>query len=340
MPQLKDTDKLGMISVGEFKREMRAQNAIFSNPGIEQDITTTTQIMGRVLESNYYELNGQKLSDFTPIEAGTGAFQTKLLQAAATAMGTDFKACLINPTAGALKLDGYTDIEVGALEYTNNFFRDTYSITKEGSEMASRARIPFNIVEEKEKARKKKFDLGLQDAWFLGLGDGTSFGLLNAPSAVTDTSTMDGKNLSEMSDAEFSAFVATIRAYYDNVTNSTAMFNRLCIPQQEYFKLDKIYGQFGLSRRGILEDVLKETDGKIVYTRYNTTAGTGGGARYALYKHDPDYIEGFLPLPYTPSPLYPQGAYDMISNAMAQFITPVVKRSNTLVYLDVVPATT
>ena len=333
---LKDTDKLGAISVGEFKQEMRAQNSIFSNPGIEMDITTTTQIMGRVLESNYYELNGQKLSDFTPIEVGTGAFSTKLLQAAATANGTDFKACLINPTAGALKLDGYTDIEVGNLEYPNNFFRDTYSITKEGAEIASRAKIPFNIVEQKEKARKKKFDLGLQEAWFLGLDDGVSYGLLNQPSAVTDTSLMDGKNLSEMSDDAFATFISKIRAYYDNVTNSTAMFNRLAIPQQEYFKLDKVFGQYGLSRRGILEDVLKETGGKIVYTRYNTTAGTNGGARYALYKHDPDYIEGFLPLPYTPSPLYAQGAFDMISNAMAQFVTPKVKRQNTLVYLDVV----
>ena len=333
---LKDTDKLGAISVGEFKQEMRAQNSIFNNPGIEMDITTTTQIMGRVLESNYYELNGQKLSDFTPIEVGTGAFSTKLLQAAATAHGTDFKACLINPTAGALKLDGYTDIEVGNLEYPNNFFRDTYSVTKEGAEIASRAKIPFNIVEQKEKARKKKFDLGLQEAWFLGLGDGVSYGLLNQPAAVTDTSFMGGKNLSEMTDDQFTVFVSKIRAYYDNVTNSTAMFNRLAIPQQEYFKLDKIFGQYGLSRRGILEDVLKETGGKIVYTRYNTTAGTNNGARYALYKHDPDYIEGFLPLPYTPSPLYAQGAFDMISNAMAQFVTPQVKRQNTLIYLDVV----
>lgn len=330
---LKDTDKLGAISVGEFKQEMRAQNSIFNNPGIEMDITTTTQIMGRVLESNYYELNGQKLSDFVPIEVGTGAFSTKLLQAAATAVGTDFKACLINPTAGALKLDGYTDIEVGNMEYPNNFFRDTYSITKEGAEIASRARIPFNVVEQKEKARKKKFDLGLQDAWFLGLDDGVSFGLLNQPAAVTNTSFMT-KDLSAMTDTEFSTFVAGIRALYDNVTNSTAMFNRLLVPQQEYFKLDRIYGEFGLSRRGILDDVLKENGGKVVYARYATGAGTGGVNRYALYKHDPDYIEGFLPLPYTPSPLYAQGAFDMISNAMAQFVTPQVKRSNTLIYLD------
>lgn len=334
---LKDTDKLGAISVGEFKQEMRAQNSIFNNPGIEMDITTTTQIMGRVLETNYYELNGQKLSDFVPIEVGTGAFSTKLLQAAATAVGTDFKACLINPTAGALKLDGYTDIEVGNLEYPNNFFRDTYSITKEGAEIASRARIPFNVVEQKEKARKKKFDLGLQDAWFLGLDDGVSFGLLNQPAAVTNTSFIT-KDLSAMTDVEFSTFVAGIRALYDNVTNSTAMFNRLLVPQQEYFKLDRIYGEFGLSRRGILDDVLKENGGKVVYARYATGAGTGGVNRYALYKHDPDYIEGFLPLPYTPSPLYAQGAFDMISNAMAQFVTPQVKRSNTLIYLDAVTA--
>lgn len=332
---------MGRLSVEDFKNEMRhsltASNSLFSTPGIEQAITTTTAVMGKVLNTQYYELNGQKLSDFTPIEVGFGAFQSKLLQMATTAQGTDFNSCLINPTTGAIKLDGQTDIEVGSLEYVNHFFRDTYTISKEGSEMASRARIPFNLLEEKERARKKKFDLGLQYAWFFGSDSpsGKSYGLLNQPNAVVNTSYLPAK-IKDMTDAQFATFVANLRGLYNDQTNGTANFDRICLAQDDYFALDAVYGSFGMTRRQILEDVVRANNGKIVYTLYNETAGSTGGARYALYKYDADYIQGFLPLEYTPSPLYPQGAFDLISNAMAQFVTPQLKRTNTLVYLDVV----
>lgn len=332
-------EMMGRLTVDEFKNEMRhsltASNSLFANSGIEQAITTTTAVMGKVLRTQYYELNGQKLSDFTPIEVGYGAFSPKILQAATVAQGTDFKACLINPTTGAIKLDGQTDIEVGSIEYPNNFFRDTYTISKEGAEIASRARIPFNLLEEKERARKKKFDLGLQDAWFLGLGDGKSYGLLNQPNAVVNTSFLPDK-IKNMTDEQFATFVSKIRGLYNDQTNGTANFDRICLAQDDYFSLDKVYGSFGMTRRQILEDVVKANNGKIVYTLYNETAGTDGAARYALYKYDADYIQGFLPLEYTPSPLYPQGAFDLISNCMAQFVTPQLKRTNTLVYLDAV----
>lgn len=332
---------IGAYTEEQFKRIMtsnllRVNNALDGAvEGISQTVDFTTQIMTKVLETNFYELNGQKLSDFTPIESGFGAFSTEIMQLATQGHGTDFKACLINPTGGAINQDGYTDIEIGSQKYPNNFFRDTYSITKEGSAIAEKAVVPFNLLEQKEKARKKKFDLGLQDAWFLGLDDGKSYGLLNQPDATVNTSYLPAQ-IKDMTDSQFTSFLSTVRATYDNLTNSTANFNRLVMPQADYFSLDKVFGEFGLTRRQLLEEVLKPNDGKILYTRYNTTAGTGGAPRYALYKYDPDYIEGFLPLPYTPFPLYPTNALDMISNSMAQFVTPKVKRTNTMLYLDVV----
>lgn len=329
-------NKIGAFTREQFKNQMRVYNAAetFVNPGFEQQITTLTQVIDRVLDTVYYELDGQKLSDFVPIEAGFGAFSPEIVQFATKATGTDFKSCLIHPTAGALNQDGYTDIEIGDLKYPNNFFRDVFSVTKEGQEIAARNMIPFDVYEEKERARYKKWQLGLQDAYFLGLDDARSYGLLNQPDAIVDTSFM-AKNLSEMSDDEFSAWVAEIRGRYNNTTNSTANFNRIALPQAEYFSLDRPFGTFGITRRQVLEEVVRANDGKIVYSRYNTTAGTGGKPRYAVYRHDADYIEGFIPLPYTPYPLYPVNALDMISNCMAQFVTPQLKRKNTLIYWDV-----
>lgn len=332
-----ENKKLGAFTVEQFKNRMRVDNAneSLSNPGFEQQITTTTQILAKVLEADYYELDGQKLSDFVPIEEGMGTFSTELMQYGIKQTGTDFKSCLINPTAGALNQDGYTDIEIGEQKYPNNFFRDTFSITREGAEVAKRNMIPFNVYEQKEKARYKKWQLGLQDAYFNGLGDGRSYGLLNQPDAIVDTAFMT-KNLSDMTDDEFAAWVSEIRGRYNNVTNSTANFDRIVLPQSEYFALDRVFGQYGLTRRQILEDVVKANKGKIVYSRYNSTAGTGGAPRYAVYKYDPDYIEGFIPLAYTSYPLYPVNSLDMVSNCMAQFVTPQLKRKNVMLYWDMV----
>lgn len=332
---------LGAFTLDQYKNQMRVNNAneALSNPGFEAQIASTAQVVTKVLETNYYELNGQKLSDFVPIETGMGTFKTELVQYATKAQGTDFKSCLINPTSGALNQDGQTDIEIGEETYPNNFFRDTYTVTKEGAEIAARNVIPLDIVGAKERARKKKFDLGLQDAWFLGLDDGRSYGLLNQPSAVVNTSFMPAQ-IKDMTDNQFTDFLSGIRAAYDNLTNSTANFDRLVIPQADYFALDKVFGQFGLTRRQLLEEVLKANGGELHYTRYNTTAGTGNGARYVLYKYDPDYIEGYIPLEYTPYPLFPVNSLDMISQCMAQFVTPQVKRANTVLYLDVVGSST
>lgn len=330
----------GIFSKEEYKNKMRVYNAasLFANPGFEQVITTTTQILPGVIEPNYYELNGQRLSDFVPIEEGVGAYSTELFQYASAYVGTDFKSCLVAPTTGNINLDGTMDIELSGFKIPNNYYRQKYSISKEGLEIAARQAVTFSIIEEKEKARKKNWDLGLQEATFLGLGDNRSYGLLNQPDAVINTSLIT-KPLSEMTDDEFSTLISSITGTYFNASNGTRMFNRMLIPQSDYFALTKPYGQYGLSRLSVLENAFQgrvSNDFKIVYTMYNETAGTGGGKRYAFYDYNPDSIEMYIPMPYTPYPLFPTGALDTISDSMGQFTTPYNKRKFLLQYYDIV----
>nr|DAT18290.1 MAG TPA: major capsid protein [Caudoviricetes sp.] len=332
----------GIFSKEEYKQKMRVYNAqtLFVNPGYEQVITTTTQILPGVVDPQYYELNGQLLSDFVPIEVGVGAYSIELFQYAAAYVGTDFKSCIVAPTTGNINQDGNMDIELSGFKIPNNYYRQKYSLSREGLEIASRQAVTFSLYEEKEKARKKNWDLGLQEATFLGLDDGRSFGLLNQPEAVVNTSLIT-KPLSEMTDEEFSTFISTITGFYFNASNGTRMFNRMLIPQSDYFALTKPYGQFGLSRLSVLENAFQgrvSADFKIVYTMYNETAGTNGGKRYAFYNYDPDSIEMYIPMPYTPYPLFPTGALDTISDAMGQFTTPYNKRKNLLQYFDIVSA--
>ena len=57
----------------------RVNNSGADVTGLEATITTLTDIIGGVVETKYYELNGQKLSDFCKIEVGRGAYDTELM---------------------------------------------------------------------------------------------------------------------------------------------------------------------------------------------------------------------------------------------------------------------
>ena len=215
-----------------------------------------------------------------------------------------------------------------------------YSIGQEAVMMASRNAQTFSLIEENEKARKKIFDLGLQEATFKGLGDGKSYGLLNQPNVTVNTTLMTAE-LDAMTDAQFQTFLAKAASTFASNSNGTMMFNRMLIPQSAYLALQQPYGAFGETRLSVLQRAFQGivgTDFKIVHATYCTGATAGGNAakgRYVFYNNDADNVVMHLPKPYTPHPLFPTGALDMISDAEAQFATPYVKRIDSMLYADV-----
>lgn len=337
------TDKIGLLTQEQYANQMRmrVQNSgIGATAGLEQTIQTTTQIVAGVVNKLYYELMGQKLSDFVKIEVGTGAYSNNLFQYASAYVGSPFKAGLINPTASGINADANSNIKVGALSIPNNFWRMKYEVSQELIGMAARNAETFSIIEENEKARKKLFDLGLQEATFKGLGDGKSYGLLNQPNVTVNTTLMTAE-LDAMSDAQFQTFLANAPGVYAANSNGTMMFNRMLVPQKAFLALQQPFGSFGETRKTILERAFQGivgSDFKIVHATYCTGATAGGNAskgRYVFYNTNEDNLTMYLPNPYTPHPLFPQGALDMISDAEAQFTTPYVKRIDSMLYADV-----
>ena len=306
--------------------------------GLEQLITTTTDIIAGTVNTLYYQLNGQKLSDFCPIEVGKGAYATQLLQYAINYKANAGKQGIINPTANGINKDANSTLQIGTLTLKNNFWRWEYSITNELVNMGRVNAETFSIIEENEKARKKVWDLMLQDAWFEGLDDGVSFGLLNQPLVNIDTTLMTAK-LSEMTDSQFGTFLAAVGNAFGRNSSYTLTFNRMLIPTSDFYGLTQPYGQFGLNRLQVLEDAIKRVVGgdfKIVHSKYNEMANAAGnGARYVFYNADADNVCSYLPVPYTPMPLFPQGSLDLLSQAYGQFITPYVKRTGAMLYADV-----
>ena len=338
------TKMIGVYSLDEHKEMIKRNlsgvvrnSGVGATTGLEQITTTLTDILDGAVHTLYYELNGQKLSDFCPIEVGRGAWAKQLLQYAVNYKANSGKQGLINPTANGIAKDANATLEIGSFVMPNNFWRWDYTITNELVNMARVNAETFSIIEEHENARKKVWDLLLQDAWMLGLGDGKSYGLLNQPNVTVNTTLITAK-LSAMTDTQFDTFLATAGNTFGSNSSYTVTFNRLHIPTSDFYSLTKPYGTFGLNRLQVLEDAFKRIVGgdfKVVHSKYAETANAAGtGARYMFYNADADNICSFLPVPYTPTSLFPQGSIDLISQAYGQFITPYVKRTGAVLYAD------
>lgn len=317
----------------------RLNNAVSADTlGFEQLISTQTEIVAGVIEKKYYTLLGQTLSDFVSFDVGRGAYSTNIFQYTAAYVGAPFESGLVQPSSG-LGINAKSNIQIDGISVKNNFWRMDYEVSHEIIEMGKLNTQAFSIIEENEKARKKVYDLGMQDVVFKGI-DG-SYGLLNQPAVTINTSLMP-KSFAAMSTAEMQAFAKGALAAYLANNDSTAMPNRLCIATSDYVSLQTPYSASyptDLTCIDVIEQAFKKagcTDFKIVHSTYNDNADSSGTKeRVVLYNKDPDSLKVYVPKQYTPHALYPMNGVDFVSVAEAQFSGVVAIRPKEMLYFDV-----
>ena len=320
----------------ELKRLNNA--AAVDSLGFEQLITTQTEIVAGVIQTKYYELLGQSLSDFVPFDVGRGAYSTNIFQYTAGYVGSPFESGLVQPSTG-LGINAKSSIQIDGISIKNNFWRMDYEVSHEIIEMGKVNVQAFSIIEENEKARKKVYDLGMQKVTFLGIPDNGVEGLLNMAAVNIDTSLFPVK-LAAMDSAQLQTLASGLLAAYLANNGATQMPNRLCIPTSDYVALGVPSDpNFPLkTKRDILEEALRQggaVDIKIVHTTYNEKAAADGvHARYVLYRHDADSLRMYIPKPYTPHALYPMNGVDFISVAESQFSGVVAIRPKEMLYMD------
>lgn len=334
--------EFGVLSKEEYQHKFRIDNAVsFTNPanyGLEQNITTLTRILAGVQRQKFYTLAGQSLNDFIPIEIGTGAYGKNIMQYTIAQVGSSFESGIIQPGNGMNK-DANTDIVIDDIQIKNNFWRMKYQATKEIVEMSRVNAETFSYIEEQETTRLKTWQLGIQKVAFLGTSDGLNHGLLNLPDVTVNTSLLPA-SFANMTIQQLTNFASTVIATYFTNTNSTVFPNTLAIPTADLGALGvPINPQYPIgSKKEFLENAFimagAPADFKILHTVYNNTAGTGGHGRYVLYNRNADTLTMYIPKPYTPYPLYPNGSLDMISDAEGQFTGVFAKRPNEILYMD------
>ena len=341
-------NKIGILSQEEYKNQFRINNAAaFATPanyGLEQTISTLTQIVAGVQRQKFYTVDGA-LTDYVPMEMGTGQYGQNLFQYTVAQVGDQFETGIIQAGNGINK-DANVDIVVDGISIKNNFWRMKYQATKELVEMARANAVNFSYIEEQERARLRTYQLGIQKVTFLGTNDGLNKGLLNLDGITVNTSLLPA-SFGSMTTEQLNNFAATAAATYWANTNSTVFPNTLLIPTQDLGGLATYISSsypVGETRKEFLERAFKAAgapqDFKILHTAYNNTASSTGGKRYVLYNRDADTLKMYLPKPYTPYPLYPTGALDMVSDAEAQFTGVWAKRPKEILYMDVTTPST
>lgn len=335
--------EMGTLSKEEYKNLFRVYNAVaFANPanyGLEQTNTTLSRIVEGAQRQKFYTVDGA-LTDYVPMEFGTGAYGQNLYQYTIAQVGDSFETGIVKPGNGINK-DANLDIVIDAITIKNNYWRMKYEATKEIVEMARANAYNFSYIEEQETARLKTYQLGIQKIAFLGTDDGLNKGLLNLDNVTVNTSLLPA-SFGNMTVEQLNNFASIAAATFWANSNNTVFPNTLLIPTQDLGGLATFISStypVGETRKEFLERAFKEAgapqDFKILHTAYNNTASSTGGKRYVLYNRDGDVLKMHLPKVYTPYPLYPTGSLDMVSDAEAQFTGVWLKREKEIMYLDV-----
>jgi len=325
--------------MAKFELSRLSNAAATDTLGFEQLISTQTEIVAGVIETKYYELLGQNLSDFVSFDVGRGAYSTNVFQYTSAYVGSPFEDGLVQPSSG-LGINAKSSIQIDGISLKNNFWRMDYEVSHEIIEMGKVNAQAFSLIEENEKARKKVYDLGIQKIVFEGIkGDGDVLGLLNQPTVTINTS-LAAKSLKNMSATEFSAFaVGSLGAYLTN-NNNTAMPDTLMLATSDFVALGAPSNDsYPLkTKRDILEEAFRKAGAvnlKIVHSKYNETASTSSGIRMVLYHNVPDSVKVYIPKQYTPNALYPMNGVDFVSVAEAQFTGVQCIRPKEMLYIDV-----
>lgn len=275
----------------------------------KQEINTLTFLDNRVINQKFFEIN---IPDFIDIDEGNGAGADEIFNFQTfDNAGDGFEGFQVD-------ISNESRMPTVDIEYNGRYDKRklwnkkvSYKITDlikiKAILMKPQEQRNFDVIEKKLEARKRNFDLMLQENAFLGNPVFNDIkGLLNNANVAVDT-TLLTTSIGSLTDAQFNVLVGNIIAKYIQQTNYSALKpNRLIIPYSDFLSLTQFNSvQFPMmSKLEYLEDVFKKAtlsdDFKILPSPYAEASKNGTANNiYVLYRKDPDVLVLDLPIPYT-----------------------------------------
>jgi len=189
-----------------------------------------TYIRQRYVEQSFYTVAP---ADFMNVVVGEGAWSQQIITQASIQTAGGFKQGKLNTGAHNAKLNTADAAITPIATYVQNWALATeYTLFDVNQALFTGAWDP---VEAKQKARKRDYDLGIQEVAFLGdVADETHFPGLLTNTAISANTNRIGAAISGMTAGQFAAFVAGIVGDFLTNCNYTAMPNKLTIPTDDW----------------------------------------------------------------------------------------------------------
>ncbi|TDE17708.1 major capsid family protein [Dyadobacter psychrotolerans] len=310
------------------------QNAL----GGDISFTTLTQVQSRIIQQKFYTFAP---ADYVPIRVGSGDYATNLLTYKEYAIAGGFETGLINDGSSMARL---ADVDAGIDSQLVPVVGWAKTITYSLPQLAFASRLSqgnWDLVEAKERARKRDWDLGIQRVAFLGLPSNPGInGLLTMPNITANTSAMTIR-LSSMTAAQLAALPGTLLSAYQTQSNYTAYPDRFVIPQSDFnglaaptnpdFPMVTRLTQLETAFRA----VTMNPNFKILPSPYGDQALNGlGKNRYILYRYDMDTLRMDVPVDYTPTALGSINGFQFQNVAHARFTGVNAFREREILYFD------
>lgn len=297
------------------------------------DVTLLTQIEREVSQQKFYQIDPTLFVPFDTTQGGWSDFITVLRNYT----NTDAD---ISTWERGVDADNARRAQVGvtlgaeSLKIHNLAKMVSYSLFEMRSAMETGR---WNIVTEKERARKRDYDLAVQKAVLLG--DSNFKGLLNQTGVASNTAILT-KPISTMTSGEFRTFLGSVFAEYFKNSSMTVLPDTLAIAPSDFLGLgvavDEQYPlvQSMLTRaKEVFREVTGNPNADIKMLAYCEPEFNGGYYKYVLYRRDFDTLRVYQPYDYNVVQGATVDGMNYQNTAYARLSDVFVNRPKEMVYL-------
>lgn len=300
--------------------------------GYQQVISTLTAVGRKVSEQKFYEIAP---ADYVPVVMGNGAYRRQILNWRTYVKGEGFESGIMGNSGNGARVSqvdaAYDSINQNVLSWAKSIEYNLFELQE-----ALMANTLFSLIEARELARRKQWDLGIQKTAFLGIG--AEKGLLNNASVTVDTSTIT-KRIPDMSASEFNTFAGTIYEAYRANCARTARPTHFVIPEADWNGLinfpDASYPL--KTKLELLEAAFKtitqRADFKILPCAYCDKANFDAtNNRYVLLNYDETSVKMDIPIDYVSTAAGTVNGFTWENVAYGSFTGVVAQREKEMLY--------
>lgn len=333
---IKNNDGTPVVLNEVEQKEANRITRVVNNLGYEIQIDTLSMVLKKASDQKFFEV---RPSLYLPVRVGEGAYASEIVGYRTFSLADDFETGLIangsNNTKMAMADSGVDVVRTPIKDWAKSIQWSIVDLQR-----ALRAG-DFRLIESKEKARKKNWDLGIQRTAFLGLDSDPSVRGLYNLSGVTSNLTLITKPISTMTPTEFDAFITGFFEAYRVNCDRTAKPNMFVIPESDFNGLQSFVNpaypvntKFDVLLRA-MKNATGDQNFQILPCAYGDDAQSGLGVqRYALYNKDEDSLRMDIPKDYSATLQNTVNGFNFENVAHGEFTGILLIRPDEMLYFD------